>query len=178
MYSGLANATPVVNEKYIYYDVGSTTKKELINALNSASPIRKNGKVFYGHTDSQINWNFWWNESANACQINKVKVTVDITFTLPRLNNTSKDVSSVWNKWYPKLVEHENGHKNYALEIANQVKLAISELPAHVHCESLEIEANNVGHKLMAELKALNKKYDRNTNHGETEGAWLNSYLK
>ena len=45
------------------------------------------------------------------------------------------------------------------------------------YCNILEKSANNLAYKLMAELKEANKNYDVNTNHGETQKAWLYLHL-
>lgn len=173
-----AIAAPVVNEQYNYYLVGPSTPQELLPALNKTSTIRQNGQIYHGHTESRINWQFWWQDEQQSCRIERVTVTVNATYTLPQLTSSYPDVNRIWGKWYPNLLKHEQGHKNLAIDIAQQIENAIYNMGQRNSCAQLEQDANAIGRQFIAQLNKLDNEYDKRTKHGETEGASLGIHLK
>ncbi|WP_169748993.1 DUF922 domain-containing Zn-dependent protease [Gynuella sunshinyii] len=172
-----ANAEVIVNESYDYYRVYAERKGELLDFLNVFSPIQTDGKVFHGNTSHYINWDFQWETQDEQCLITAITVTADITFTLPEIYTFSDEVSAIWNQWYPKLVAHENTHADYAIQTAREIEQSIRDLPSYPDCDQLRAEVHTVAEQRMNRLNQMNKEYDLQTNHGETEGAWLKSYL-
>ncbi|MBL1140826.1 MAG: DUF922 domain-containing protein [Proteobacteria bacterium] len=175
--STTARAELLLDTKYIYYSVSSSSKHGLLDKLNTATPIKQGGDNFHGRTDSKISWYFWWKSTSNKCQINKVKVNLEIIFTMPELENSTNEVREVWKRWYPKLLQHEKGHERNALNIAKKIEKGISQLPVYYNCKMLENAANKLGDDLLDKLHQMDKDYDSLTNHGETEGACLSSHL-
>lgn len=176
-FSPSAFTEPVLRTGYDYYPVSSPTSRELPASLNRATPIRQNGAPFHGYTESRIRWRFWWKEENRSCSIVRVEVLVDITFTLPRLEDSPAEVHEVWKRWYPKLVDHENGHRNNALAAARRLEEGIRRLPANPDCRALERRANALGNEVIDELAGIDREYDARTNHGETDGASIQTHL-
>ena len=172
-----AGAEPIVDTGYVYYPVRSSSQRELLASLNRATPIRHEGQPFHAYTESRIRWRFWWQEASRSCSIVRVEVLVDVTFTLPRLEDSPAAVHEVWERWYPKLVSHENGHRDNALAIARRLEEGIRGLPGIPDCRALERRANALGNELIDELVRIDREYDARTNHGETEGASIRSHL-
>jgi predicted secreted Zn-dependent protease len=170
-------AEPLLETEYIYYAVSSPSKGELLARLNRATPIRQDGNPFHGYTDSQIDWRFWWQQENGHCSITRVAVLVDVTFTLPRLEDSPAAVRDLWERWYPGLVRHENGHRDNALSVARRIEDGIRALPALPDCSELERRANALGNGLVSELATIDRDYDQRTNYGETEGASIHSHL-
>ena len=170
-------AEPALETEYVYYRVSAPSRHELLARLNQATPIRYNGNPFHGYTDSRIGWHFWWQAKNRLCSISRVEVFVDVTFTLPRIEDSPAVVREVWGRWYPQLVRHENGHRDNAMAIARRIEDGIRALPAQPDCRRLEQRANALGNRLSAELLTLDREYDRRTNYGETQGASILSHL-
>lgn len=170
-------AEPKVKTRYTYYSVSAFSKQELFANLNRATPIRIGGKIFHGSTQSNISWKFWLKMKNNRCRVNKVRVSVDVNFTLPKLKNSPMEVYAVWKRWYPQLFRHEKGHRNNALIIARRIEKGIRRLDYRPSCKTLEKSANRLGKKLIEELSKIDRAYDKRTNHGLKEGANLKSYL-
>lgn len=105
-----AMAKTQITEVQKYYPVSATSKSKLRLALNAASPIRSNGKVFHGHTKYHINWRFWWNSTKKECRFTRVETTLELTYTMPKLIASTKEVREVWENWYPKLNAHKQKH--------------------------------------------------------------------
>ena len=166
-----------VTEEYIFYSVYPYSKAEILSSLNESTPISTNGEKFHGHTYSYVKWNFRWKFNKNSCWITSADTAVMTEYTLPKLGTDVSEVNEIWNQWYPNLVLHEKGHHKLAVEIAQKIESAILQMEPEYKCHVLEKKANAIGHKLMSELNTLNSNYDQRTNHGETEGASLFSYL-
>ncbi len=177
-FSSVADAEIVAESKYSYYSVSSPSKRQLPRRLDKATPIKIRGKKFHGQAHSHLNWYFWWETKNGSCYITNVKVTVDTTFTLPTLENSNKIVQELWDRWFPYLLRHENGHRDNALRIAKMIEKGIYNLPGQKDCGVLEKNANELANYFIQELEHVDKVYDRKTNHGETEGAWIDSHVK
>lgn len=176
-FTGHSYAKPIVTENYKYYSVKPKSRDELLPRLNKKSPIKEKGEVFHAHTYTYIKWNFKWEIKNSKCQIKSVTTSVDVTYTYPKLRTRNADVKLVWSKWYPKLIIHEEGHKNLAIKIGKEIERIIMPMKS-ANCEMLEKKADNAGYKKIAKLDKLNKNYDKETNHGETQGAWLYLHLE
>jgi len=61
----------------------------------------------------------------NLVYILRVYTTVDATFTVPRWADYQKaswDRQQKWDKFYKSLMDHENGHKDIAIEAAKKIE--------------------------------------------------------
>lgn len=172
-----AGAEPLLETGYVYYPVSSPSRAELTARLNRATPIRQNGNPFHGYTAAKIDWKFWWRTENRRCSITRVEVRVDVIFTLPRLEDSPAEVRAVWERWYPQLVRHEIGHRDNALAAARRIEAGIRALPGQPDCRALEQRANALGNRLVDELAAIDRDYDKRTNYGETQGASIRSHL-
>jgi predicted secreted Zn-dependent protease len=171
----LAVATPVINTQYDYYSVYVRSAPRLLSALNYASPIKENGRVFHGHTEANIGWKFRWKETYGKCQISSATTTLSVKMTLPKLAHDATDpnLKQLWSAWYPGLLKHEQGHADHAIEAANKIDKAIRNLPAETSCRSLERKAHAVGNDLVEKLMAQDREYDRVTDHGRKNSVSL-----
>ncbi len=175
--SCFSNAKSKVTEEFEYYSVTPSLKSDLRNSLDASSPIKKNGKVYYGYTKYNIKWNFWWKSKPNKCTISKVKTTLKLKYTMPKLESNDQEIKSVWERWYPNLRKHEKRHGELAKRMVRKIDNSIYQMKPRKNCKDLKVAANKLAHNLMSDLKALNVKYDKKTNHGETEHAWLYSHM-
>lgn len=166
-----------VSEDYKYYLIKPNSKDDILKSLNKASPIVEDNKIYHGYAYSHIDWDFKWRYNTHRCWISSVNIRLNTTYTLPKVKTQSNDVYDVWRQWYPKLVLHEKGHHNLAVTIAKKIESAIADMPHENTCTILEKKANAIGHAFISELGKLNRDYDRRTNHGETQGAFLSEYL-
>lgn len=172
-----AKADLEIKENFVSYPVSAVSKSYLVESLNNSSPIRKNGKVYYGYTAYQIKWKFRWGRSNHMCKLTEVKTSLNLTYTMPKLQSSATDVKTVWASWYKNLETHEKGHGKLAIDTAKLIDNKIKSLGQFKSCRELEEAANSIGNMFMSELKAETKNYDIRTNHGETQGAWLYQHL-
>ena len=171
--SNSAFAAPKVNINTEYYSIYGSTANELRNEMNTKSSIKQSGNTYDAYTSWFVNWRFNWNENHGKCSMTNVKTTVKVNFTLPKWKNSNSaavDLKKRWTHYYNALITHENGHKDFGVNAAKEVESRLSVLSAK-SCSSLKSKANRLGKKIIDKYIVLEKKYDKNTNHGMKNGA-------
>ncbi len=174
LFSGSALATPKVSVETKYYPIYGATADMLRKEMNTKSSIRQSGKTYDAYTYWYVSWRFNWNTKNGQCHITTVSSTVDVKFTLPKWVNCNDSDSTLKNKWdryYSALIDHENGHKDFAVNAANEVEEKLLKLTSSSSCPLLEERANALGTKIINKHIALEMKYDKSTNHGMNNGA-------
>ncbi|MGB1292107.1 MAG: DUF922 domain-containing Zn-dependent protease [Pseudoalteromonas sp.] len=178
VYSSFLVAEPKVAQSHEFYNVSVSHTRNLLKNVNQASPIKHNGNKFHGYTEYNIQWRFnSKSRGRQRCILNKVKTVLTLKYTMPKLRSENEDVHKVWNSWYPNLEKHENGHGSLAVEAAKEIDSSLRAFSSRSGCQKINQEANELAYKIMEKLDQATKKYDLDTNHGETQGAWLYSHL-
>jgi predicted secreted Zn-dependent protease len=160
-----------------YYQISGTTPKELRKQLDKYGPIEKEtGKKFDARTDWTIEWHYYYNESSNECKIDtsRVDVTLKLTFTYPEWKyppDASSSLVDKWNTYMKNLILHEEGHASIASEGAQVIYDTIVAMPTSTTCAALEKATNATAQEQIDEIKRQEKQYDKETEHGRTQGA-------
>jgi len=175
--SAVANATLSIEQKTDYYTVSTDALASLLSTVNAASPIRQNGEVYHGYTKYHIEWSFWPQGNSHRCKIVRLKTTLSIVFTLPQLKSENEEVHAVWRLWFPNLLRHEEKHAALAAKYAKKIDEQLAAMGTFTSCDKLKFEANQLGFALLNALNDANAVYDNETNHGESENAWLYKHL-
>lgn len=156
------------------YSVHPAPQQSLRDALNAATPIRHDGRLFYGDTAWNVTWNFWWNsDPAGRCRITRVETRLASTVQLPRLQRGTTTQLEAFERFERALRLHEQGHVQWGRTAAQAIDAGITSLPPAATCANLEQQANALGKRLLGEHIALEKGYDRSTGNGTTQGAAL-----
>jgi predicted secreted Zn-dependent protease len=169
-----ADAEPTVSVTKEYYFVDGRTAQEIRNDLNAKTPVRQNGRKYDAHTKWNVDWHFWWRKKPGSCEISKVTTEVAVKYTLPELRDNysiQNDLKEKWESYNRALVRHEEGHKDLGVNAARAIENGIWSLDPRHTCEQLEVDSNGIGHAIIEEYRILETKYDRETNHGMSEGA-------
>lgn len=142
--SGLpATAKPKVTRKNVYYTLTETTIDGLRKELAHKGP-----KGYWGYTDWYVRW-------TGSC-----KLTVDITYTLPRHRDPGKldpKTRASLMSMIDALTRHEHGHGAYGIQAAT----------------AIEQDGCRNGDAILRKYIAAEKAYDKKTNHGIREGVVL-----
>jgi predicted secreted Zn-dependent protease len=69
------------------------------------------------------------------------------------------------------LVLHEEGHASIASEGAQTIYDTIVAMPSSTTCAALEKATNAAAQEKIDEIKQQQKHYDKETEHGKTQGA-------
>jgi predicted secreted Zn-dependent protease len=155
------------------YVADARNDSSLLTALNRASPIREGGRIFHGYTRWHIDWRFWWNAGPAGCSITTVKTSLKVGLTLPALTHANAALTGRFDAYIRALRQHEQGHVAIAQAAARDIDIAIRGLPVMTSCDQLAQAANRAGHARLAAARAEEQRYDRETGHGRTQGAWL-----
>ncbi|WP_341677715.1 DUF922 domain-containing protein [Niveibacterium sp. SC-1] len=158
-----------------YYEVRPVDGDELRVALNRASPVREGGQIFHGRTDWSAQSDYrWWQEADGRCRVTESRVNLSIVMTLPRLAADAPDAMRArFDSYLARLREHEEGHVRIARETAFAIASRIRSLPEAKSCEALEAAAENARAALMDEARQRERRYDRDTGYGASQGARL-----
>jgi predicted secreted Zn-dependent protease len=156
----------------VTYTAHALRGQSLREALDAATPIRQDGKIFHGHTRWHIRWSFrWWREGDGRCRITANTTNLDLAITLPRLGSGGGDLHRQFRPFREALHAHELGHARIAREAAQAIDRAILDLPEMASCTSLEAAAQRVAETLLADAERAQKRFDRDTEHGRRDGA-------
>ena len=162
-----ADAAPEVNVRTKYYKVRGNTAADIRRDLDRRSPVEY---------DARLNWNIQWRfthrQFLELCKITKISVKVDIMYILPKLSTRRlpASVKHAWQKYMKALIFHEKGHANTGINVAYAIERKIKNM-ARPTCKQLTKDANAVAYREIWRGNAIDKKYDKDTNHGATEGA-------
>lgn len=164
----------VENEVREFYEVRQSAGTSLLDAIDYASPIRKNGRVFHGYPAWDIRWKFWWNNSTvGLCEITSVTTSLSVKMTLPKLTTGTPDAKNQFENYIRALVAHEQGHRKIGFDAASEADRLIAGLRPMTNCQDLEREANRTGNAVLDAAKRRDIEYDVKTNYGCKQGACL-----
>lgn len=171
----LAVADVRENLTYSYYPVIVKSNLPLFPQLLAASSIREEGTPYVGITNWHVRWNFKWNTDRNgACRITSSSTQLTADILLPRLSNANVLQMASFDRFIIALRQHELGHYNIATEAARKIDSDLNNIPAMSNCSALEAYANTTSKNTMDRFNERSRQYDRDTNHGKTQGAWIN----
>jgi predicted secreted Zn-dependent protease len=164
---------PKVNESYKYYEVSGLCETDLCCDLKQKCFRMKDGKKYDSVTSWKMKWDYARIRSPQACTTDFFTVTVDVVFHLPkwvRTGEAPQPLVEKWNSYMEKLMIHEQGHRDRAVEAANELTRAVAELPPAPTCAVLDREINNLLRTRKESLIKNQEKYDDETKHGVTQG--------
>ncbi|MFG1495557.1 DUF922 domain-containing protein [Saccharospirillum sp. HFRX-1] len=156
-----------------HYPVRINEGETLAQALDRSSPIRSRGLVFHATTDWQVQWRFWWRRTSDGCVIERVRTEVEVQIQVPQLVAGTDAQQAEFADYLSALTQHEEGHQQLALAAGEAIDLALRQFPVADSCAALETDANALGQQLLQRFREREFDYDRRTNHGQTQGAWM-----
>ncbi|HEY9664665.1 MAG TPA: DUF922 domain-containing protein [Allocoleopsis sp.] len=164
--------TPVIAP----YTIRGSTAAELRAQMNQLGPLnQEEGKRFDASTTWDLDAQFTFGGKRGvSCQIRTVTVTVKTTFTLPQWTppaGTPQALINRWNQHLAALQTHENGHKQLGIDAGTDFLNQLKALPAAPSCAALQQAAAQKRDAVKAAFRQKHKDYDKNTNHGATQGA-------
>jgi len=154
----------------VYYDVVGASADELRAQLDSRGPTGRQD----AYTDWWVQWRYDYVQTASGCSVRSLSVNVDVTITFPHWTSpgdVSTELEGQWRAYLAALAVHEDGHKRIALEAANEIATALSSLLAYPSCAKLERDADATGERILERYRQQEQSYDRETEHGATQGA-------
>lgn len=172
-----STATTEVIDKLSYtsYEVDASGARSLANLLDKASPHRHGDAVYYGYTKWRIGWKVRWRYGPDRrCKLTEVNTELSGSIDLPALTGASDRQAGKFEVFLAALRVHEEGHYAIGREAAKAVDAALLALPEMVDCDTLQAAVTATGNETMSSFKDRGAQYDLETQHGKTQGAWLN----
>ena len=169
-----AFADPSIDVKIKYYEVEGDRVEDLKNEVKVKTPIRNNGKPFDANTTWYVKWNTQWAMKGMSCGIISVTTRVSIIFTLPKWANYKEHSGKErekWDRFFKRLVDHENGHKDIAVGSAKELEKSILDMESRKNCDDLKRDANRLGETIIEKYQGLTEQYDLETDHGRKQNA-------
>jgi len=159
-----------------YYIIHGNSVEELNQQRRAHGEPDKDGRRWGGMLNWNIKWSYPYILKTDGCATGPVKVIVNVTYTLPKWEKpeeVSYELAYQWETFSKAIKKHEDGHKNFAVEAGQKILNALSVIPPQPTCKDLDKKANATGKAPKDEARELNKLYDKKTNHGESQGAYL-----
>jgi predicted secreted Zn-dependent protease len=157
-----------------HYEARVQPGHSLALALNEASPFRPGNQVFHSATAWTLDWNVRPQATPDGrCRSADVRVDLKGEMTLPRLLGGSASQQDRFESYLTRLREHELGHFEIGREAARELEKDLYALKPARSCAELQASARAKSERLLPKYEALGDAYDRQTQHGRTQGAWL-----
>jgi predicted secreted Zn-dependent protease len=161
-----------ITERLERYTISGSTPSDLRSEMNSKGPRGNAGRVFDGYTRWYVTWRYRYNNFGNTCAITSVATSVTVTITLPDWDDeitADNNTRSKWSRFLAALESHERGHRQLGIDAAKEIDRAISGMRGR--CDALEARVNEARYAILNKHRQLELDYDRDTDHGATQGA-------
>ena len=86
-------------------------------------------------------------------------------------------MTSEWNRWLAATKMHEDGHRKIVLSTAEEIIEQLGSIGPQPICDDVNKVANDLGNDLLKQMNAQHAKYDSDTKHGRSTGAYLGEDL-
>ena len=168
-----ANASCPIRPEYRFYDVQGSTPDEVRASMIERGPKDAAGKARFAYTDWYVSWR--WKKTSNGNVDPKtIALECSAEILLPRLRpraNTDQRFIRAWHEYAERMREHELKHVEHVSARAPEIISVIRSEAARRGGLS-PVAANKFVSDVVSRIKALDRAYDRATNHGLSEGLW------
>lgn len=154
-----------------YYELRGQTPRALHAALEAR---REDGAI--GETGTRITFEFTARDRGDRCELTALSLTLDIVVIYPRWANRDTapaDLQLRWDEFLDALTRHEEGHARMARDGAADIARQLAASPPAPDCVQLRTQLGERYDGLRAALEARQRAYDRDTEGGRTQGAYL-----
>jgi len=160
--------------RVVYYDIVGNSDRALRREMNAKGPIGDTGDRGDGHTRWDVTWNIRWAPTTGGCAITEVEVYVKGTITMPRWADENLGASALvtrWHRYLEALRIHEDGHYAHGIAAVEEIRSLGRSFRVFENCSKLGEAFNEQARSILDRYILLDKKYDTDTRHGETQGA-------
>jgi predicted secreted Zn-dependent protease len=159
---------------YDNYPAQAQPGRAVSQALNEASPFRPEGKIYHSATAWYLDWQVRSEPTVDGrCRVGAVLVELHGRMMLPRLLGGTPAQQRRFDDYLVRLREHELGHYEIGREAARELEKQFYALRPARNCSELQAAARDAGARLVPKYEALGDAYDLHTQHGKTQGAWI-----
>jgi predicted secreted Zn-dependent protease len=162
------------SERLSYYKITGTSARELRDAMNAKRPVGKDARPHDAITSWFVRWRYTTTGGSPGCAVKTFTVSLDLAMTLPQWTNESDATPQLleqWRSYYAALLKHEEGHKAIGRSAAVDIRDAGSRLPVEQSCSELAKAVEKMTGQMLDRYRQRERDYDRDTDHGRTQGA-------
>src|SRR5437867_1748950 len=145
-----------------YYDIDGSSAGALRDQIRRLGPKDESGKSHDALTVWSLEWSYGTAQRGDSCALRDVKVTLDVSVTLPRWtppSTASPKLTESWRTYLRNVKLHEAGHRTIAERNARDLTTALTTLRG-TSCERLSDEATRMAERIVADGRARNRAYD------------------
>jgi predicted secreted Zn-dependent protease len=157
-----ALAVVEINETKEYYDIEGTTVAALQRQMLAKGPPHTGGARALAVTKTKIRPTYKYERKGDYCRIIQVNTFADITIVYPEWVNAheaKKDVQYRWDRILAEIVDHEDQHVRYAIDIAYEIDNEMEQLTDTLQCDVLKERAQEIFDRNERELRRLNQDF-------------------
>lgn len=168
---------PDVRFQVEYYPVTGRTMAEIQTSIGEQTPSKEGDYFYAGVTVWDLNSSFDLVSSSSGCSLSNGQVFLNTTIHLPQLNDSghlSDGVRAEWTRFSNALKTHEMLHAKNAYRAATTLLSKIHGLRTSVPCERARTIIQNGTDELIRRISEFDRDLDSQTQHGKTQGAFLN----
>lgn len=160
------NAMPVpegvtVDVREQTFAVFGRTPRDIWDSLNRRGPATGN-RIVWGLHSWQFDWDIDWDTSAEGCRVADLRIRMSTEITMPDWRHRSgsdQELQELWDEFEFQLRDHEEAHRNYALDAIRDLNSSIRSVQAP-DCETANRRIRTQTNVIMERYRALNSMYD------------------
>jgi predicted secreted Zn-dependent protease len=134
----------------------------------ASGPKDEKGTARFAYTAWTVRWQ--WPKGPDVAQ---TRIECSARITLPKHatpENLSPALLAQWQGLVTRITAHEHRHVSHVEEGAPKILERLRRSAAHKTLTSKE--ANEIAHNVLLEIQEADRRYDRDTEHGKSEGTW------
>jgi predicted secreted Zn-dependent protease len=158
---------------YSFYPVAGTTSEELKRSLVEKGPRDETGAARFAYTEWKVQWK-WKRMDDGSINPESVQVNCEASILLPQaetIEALSPELKAAWNGFVERTRRHELNHVRHVEQMAPQIVTKV-QVAAQRFGKLQSKRAESIIGEVIADIKARDRSYDAQTDHGRTEGAW------
>lgn len=158
---------------YTFYEVSGGSAEELEESLRERGPRDQVGLRRFAYTDWTIKWE-WRRFEDGSVDPSTVSLTCVATILLPKVSDPDSlppILRHSWNSFMERTRRHELHHVSHVEQTAPRIIQQLRDEYQRVGTISLT-RAKSIVREVIAHIKAMDRHYDAETDHGRTEGTW------
>lgn len=164
-----AQAEVIIIEQEEYYSVNGIGKREILQDMERRAPFKMGNDTYPAYTQTDIKYNYSWENRAGTCNVTDVKVYLNLTYVYPKLVRLqSGSIKWWWKDTMKKYVIHEKIHgdisKRWAHKLDRELR-ALKELNCGTAKQTIATRAQYIVRK----MREKQEEYDRITQHGRLQ---------
>ena len=175
--SAPAAAEYAVSEQQRYYEIDAVDLDGMRAQLADRRPIDQHGRTLHtALTRSEFEIDYTLVSEHGACHLDALRLTLDVTVTLPRwrpLESPPKRVIQRWERMLTALTRHEHSHRDNAVRAGQDLHTRLADMPSAPDCAELERAISHQFQRMLLRYQWREQMYDRRTRNGVEEGATL-----